>query len=92
MVRRRSGHRNPLLRKGIEDQADCMPWLGIEPWMDPCRSDPRYASVLKEIGADSNRPDCALKFQPPFCAYPRETSGGTGEFWDPSHDDQTNRT
>ena len=38
------------LRKGIEDRAHCMPWLGIEPWTDPFRSDPRYASLLKEIG------------------------------------------
>jgi hypothetical protein len=37
-------------RKGIEDRADCMPWLGVEPWMDPFRTDPRYASMLKEIG------------------------------------------
>jgi serine/threonine-protein kinase len=37
-------------RKGIEDRADCMPWLGVEPWMDPYRADPRYISMLKEIG------------------------------------------
>jgi TolB-like protein/tetratricopeptide (TPR) repeat protein len=37
-------------RKGIQDRADCMPWLGVEPWMDPYRADPRYVSMLREIG------------------------------------------
>jgi hypothetical protein len=37
-------------RKGIQDRADCMPWLGVEPWIAPFRSDPRYESMLKEIG------------------------------------------
>lgn len=37
-------------RKGLADRADCMPWLGVEPWIDPFRADPRYVSLLKEIG------------------------------------------
>jgi len=43
-------------RKGIHGRADCMAWLGIEPWLDPFRSNPRYPGLLKEIGLDSARP------------------------------------
>jgi tetratricopeptide (TPR) repeat protein len=37
-------------RKGIEERADCMAWLAVEPWIEPFRSDPRYAELLREIG------------------------------------------
>ena len=41
---------NRWFRKGIDERADCMPWLAVEPWMDPFRADPRYAVLLKQIG------------------------------------------
>ena len=37
-------------RKGVEDRADCMAWLGVEPWIDPFRADPRYVRLMREIG------------------------------------------
>jgi eukaryotic-like serine/threonine-protein kinase len=38
------------LRRGIEEQCDCMVWLKTEPWMDPLRVDPRYADLIKRVG------------------------------------------
>jgi serine/threonine-protein kinase len=39
-------------RKGVEDRADCMAWLGVEPWVESFRSDPRYPTLLRDIGLD----------------------------------------
>jgi eukaryotic-like serine/threonine-protein kinase len=39
-----------LFRKGTDERADCMAWLGVEPWIDSFRSDPRYESLLRDIG------------------------------------------
>jgi serine/threonine-protein kinase len=39
-----------FFRKGIDGHADCMAWLGVEPWIESFRSDPRYAGFLREIG------------------------------------------
>ena len=33
-----------LFRKGTHEHADCMAWLGVEPWIDSFRSDPRYGA------------------------------------------------
>jgi tetratricopeptide (TPR) repeat protein len=35
-------------RRGLADRADCMAWLGVEPWIEPFRSDPR---ALREPAA-----------------------------------------
>jgi serine/threonine-protein kinase len=37
-------------RKGVDGRADCMAWLGVEPWIDSFRADPRYTSLLQEVG------------------------------------------
>lgn len=39
-------------RKGIEERADCMAWLGVEPWIESFRSHPSYARLLRQIGLD----------------------------------------
>ncbi len=39
-----------LFRKGTDEHADCMAWLGVEPWVDFFRSDPRYGTLLRRIG------------------------------------------
>jgi serine/threonine-protein kinase len=39
-----------LFRRGTDEHADCMAWLGVEPWVDSFRSDPRYRTLLRRIG------------------------------------------
>ena len=39
-----------LFRKGTDEHADCMAWLGVEPWIEAFRSDPRYEDLVREIG------------------------------------------
>jgi tetratricopeptide (TPR) repeat protein len=42
-------------KKGIHERADCMAWLGVEPWVEPFRKDPRYSELLREIGLAAQR-------------------------------------
>ena len=39
-----------LFRKGTTEHADCMAWLGVEPWIETFRTDPRYPKLLRDIG------------------------------------------
>ena len=38
------------LRQGVEERADCMPWIQADSKIDPLRSDPRYAAILTRVG------------------------------------------
>jgi tetratricopeptide (TPR) repeat protein len=43
-----------LFRKGADERADCMAWLGVEPWIDRYRADPRYRTLLRDVGLAPN--------------------------------------
>jgi serine/threonine-protein kinase len=40
------------LKRGEEQQCNCLMWLRSEPWMDPLRADPRYVALIKRVGFD----------------------------------------
>jgi serine/threonine protein kinase/Tfp pilus assembly protein PilF len=42
--------------RAIDERCDCMVWLEAEPWLDPIRSDPRYAPLLRKFRSLSRRP------------------------------------
>ena len=35
--------------RASRERADCMAWLGVEPWMEPFLLDPRYEQLVREI-------------------------------------------
>ncbi len=43
-----------LFRKGTDERADCMAWLGVEPWIESYRADPRYRTLLRDVGLAPN--------------------------------------
>jgi TolB-like protein/Flp pilus assembly protein TadD len=38
------------LRKGVEERADCMPWIKADSKIDSLRGDPRYTDILRGVG------------------------------------------
>lgn len=38
------------LDQGYEDRSEHMLYLGLEPLIDPIRSDPRFAALLEKVG------------------------------------------
>jgi serine/threonine-protein kinase len=38
------------LRRGFDEQCDCLVWLKTEPWIDPLRVDPRYEELIRRVG------------------------------------------
>jgi len=38
------------LHRGLDERCDCMVWLKTEPWMNPLRTDPRYAALVRRAG------------------------------------------
>ena len=42
------------LRRGFDEQCDCLVWLKTEPWIDPLRVDPRYEELVKRVGFPSS--------------------------------------
>ncbi|HEY3173960.1 MAG TPA: protein kinase [Thermoanaerobaculia bacterium] len=38
------------LRRGVEERADCMPWIRADSKIDPLRGDPRYTDILRGVG------------------------------------------
>ena len=38
------------LQKGVQERADCMPWIQADSKMDSLRSDPRFAAILRGVG------------------------------------------
>jgi serine/threonine-protein kinase len=38
------------LKKGVQERADCMPWIQADSKIDPLRSDPRYAEIVRSVG------------------------------------------
>lgn len=36
--------------KAVADRSECLVWAKVSPWLDPVRSDPRFATLLQQVG------------------------------------------
>jgi TolB-like protein/Tfp pilus assembly protein PilF len=37
-------------RKAVQDRSECLVWAKVSPWLDPVRSDPRFETLLRQVG------------------------------------------
>ena len=37
-------------RKAIQDRSECLVWAKVSPWLDAVRSDPRFETLLRQVG------------------------------------------
>jgi hypothetical protein len=45
------------LETALDERADCMVWLEVEPWMDCLRDDTRYQEVVERL---HRQPSCPI--------------------------------
>lgn len=49
------------LEKAYEDRSGWLTWIAIEPKLDPLRSDPRFAGLLRRMNLPSSVPSIKLR-------------------------------